>query len=71
MIMPQLHKTYQPRVTRSGIIQTAKQCKGQHEPKHEVKKSEASVCLNCTRKKCCGTRKCFERMKGETDEFRV
>lgn len=68
MIMPQLHKTYQPRVSRSGIIQSEKKYAGQHEPKHEVKKSEASVCLNCTRKKCCGTRKCFERMKGERND---
>lgn len=64
MIIPQRHKGSQPRVSYSGIIQSKKRYSGnQNEPKHETKQSEADVCLNCTREKCYGTRKCFERTK--------
>ena len=68
MILPQRHKGSQPRISRSGIIQTKKRYSGtMHEPKHTTKQAEADICLNCTREKCCGTRKCFERMKGEAN----
>lgn len=68
MIIPQRHKGSQPRISRSGIIQTKKRYSGtMHEPKHTTKQAEADICLNCTREKCCGTRKCFERMKGEAN----
>lgn len=68
MIYPQRHKGSQPRVSHSGIIQSKKRYSGNmHEPKHTTKQTEADICLNCTRDKCCGTRKCFERMKGEAN----
>lgn len=66
MIMPHRHKTSQPLVSHSGIIQSKKLYSGNmHEPKRETKQTEADICLNCTRDKCCGTRKCFESMKFE------
>lgn len=65
MIQPQLHKTYQPRVSYSGIIQSKKKRTGEHEPKYAQKKADVEICLNCTRAKCCGTQKCFAKMKGE------
>lgn len=68
MIIPQRHKGSQPRISHSGIIQFKKRYSGtMHEPKHETKQAEADICLNCTREKCCGTRKCFERMKNERE----
>lgn len=66
MILLQRHKGSQSRVSHAGIIQSKKRYSGNiHEPKHTTKQTEADICLNCTRAKCCGTRKCFERMKGD------
>lgn len=68
MILLQRHKGSQPRVSHAGIIQSKKRYSGNiHEPKHTTKRTEADICLNCTRAKCCGTRKCFERMKGDAN----
>ena len=65
MIITYRHKTSQQLVSQSGIIQSKKRYSGNtHEPKRETKQTEADICLNCTREKCCGTRKCFDRMKG-------
>ena len=33
--------------------------------KRKEKEIEAEICLNCTKKKCSGTKECFERMKKE------
>ena len=60
------HNPFQQFLSHSGIIQSKKRYSGNmHEPKHETKQTEADICLNCTREKCCGTIKCFERMKFE------
>lgn len=68
MIITYRHKTSQQLVSQSGIIQSKKRYAGNtHEPKRETKQTEADICLNCTREKCCGTIKCFERMKGEAN----
>lgn len=32
----------------------------------EFSEEEARVCLDCTKKKCTGTNKCFEKMKSKT-----
>lgn len=31
--------------------------------KTDRKQSEKDICLHCTRKKCCGTKKCMEKMR--------
>ena len=68
MIITYRHKTSQQLVSQSGIIQSKKRYSGNmHEPTRETKQTEADICLNCTREKCCGTRKCFERMKEEAN----
>lgn len=34
-----------------------------HAKRKEKNYESVQICLNCTKKKCCGTKECFERMK--------
>ena len=60
------HKPCQPRVTTTSII--TKKAYREEQPERFLRKDtkeDISICLNCTRKSCSGSKRCLLKRKGE------
>lgn len=65
-MIPLMHKPCQPRVSTTSII--TKKAYREEQPERFLRKDteeDISICLNCTRKSCSGSKRCLLKRKGE------
>lgn len=63
MIRPQRHKLHQSYCQSTQTVKAKSYRSESCERLPNRKTEEASICLNCTKEKCTGTNKCFEKTK--------
>ena len=65
-MIPPMHKPWQPRVTTASI--TTNKAYREEQPERFLRKDtkeDISICLNCTKKYCSGSKRCLLKHKGE------